>query len=296
MRVAEAHWIAQAIGKLSDFQIQPCLNLGSSTGAFRKRKQPHIDQLVFEPLRKRNVRVYHVDLKQAEGVDLAGDIFSSAFQQELVRLKPGLTLLSNVLEHVTDRGALVAACGLIVPARHFLLVTVPYSYPFHADPIDTGFRPSPEQLIELFRDFECVDSQVITDTSYWREILDSHSGINLAVFATRLGLRLLMPFYRPAAWRSSMHRWMWLWRPFKVSAILLRKNDIAKMNLGSVPIGADEALERKAVDERSACHHAEAEGVVEFAIRQQARIGRDNRTSKLERQSAVEVEPERTIN
>ena len=49
------------------------------------------------------------------------------------------------------------------------------------------------------------------------------------------------------------------------------------------------------VSERAACHHAEAEGVVEFAIGQQARIGRDNRTSKLERQSAVEVEPERTI-
>ncbi len=58
--------------------------------------------------------------------------------------------------------------------------------------------------------------------------------------------------------------------------------------MATVPAGAG-------VSERAAHHHAEAEGVVEFTIGQQASIGRDDRTSKLERQSAVEIEPERTI-
>jgi hypothetical protein len=49
------------------------------------------------------------------------------------------------------------------------------------------------------------------------------------------------------------------------------------------------------VGELLARHRAEAEGIVEFAIGQQASIGRDDRASKLERQSAVEIEPENAI-
>jgi hypothetical protein len=58
--------------------------------------------------------------------------------------------------------------------------------------------------------------------------------------------------------------------------------------MATVPAGAG-------VSECVACHHAQAQGVVEFTMSQQARIGRDNRTAKLERQSAVEIEPEGTI-
>ena len=46
--------------------------------------------------------------------------------------------------------------------------------------------------------------------------------------------------------------------------------------MATVPAGA-------CVSERAACHHAEAEGVVEFTIGQQASIGRDDRATKLER-------------
>jgi hypothetical protein len=49
------------------------------------------------------------------------------------------------------------------------------------------------------------------------------------------------------------------------------------------------------VSEYAACHHAEAGGVVKFAIDQQARIERHHGAAKLEHQSAVEIQPERTI-
>ena len=47
------------------------------------------------------------------------------------------------------------------------------------------------------------------------------------------------------------------------------------------------------VGEPLARHRAEAERVVEFAIGEQTGIGGDDRTAKLERQPAVEIEPER---
>jgi hypothetical protein len=49
------------------------------------------------------------------------------------------------------------------------------------------------------------------------------------------------------------------------------------------------------VGELLARHRAEAEGIVEFAIGQQARIGGDDGAAKLERQSAVEIESENAI-
>lgn len=223
MRRAEADWIGGVVAALQNSQISPCINIGSSTGAFRTEKQPHIDRLIFSPLHQREVQVVHVDMKSGEGIDLVGDILSPAFQQQIISLSPRLTILSNVLEHVTDRAALVAACNEIVaPGRH-LIVTVPYSYPFHADPIDTGFRPTPDELLLLFPDFDCIDSRIIVDTTYWKEICDNHHGMDFVFFIGRMIVRCFVPFYRPAVWLGVLHRFLWLARPFKVTALLLRR-------------------------------------------------------------------------
>jgi|SRR5579871_1700801 len=56
----------------------------------------------------------------------------------------------------------------------------------------------------------------------------------------------------------------------------------------TVPAGAG-------VSECGACDHAQAKGVVEFTIGQQARIGGEGRAAKLEHQSAVEIESENAI-
>lgn len=223
MRRAEAEWIGGIMAALQDSQISPCINIGSSTGDFRTAKQPHIDTLIFGPLHKREVQVVHVDMKSGDGVDLVGDILSPTFQQQLISLCPGLTILSNVLEHVTDRTALVkACCRIVAPGRH-LIVTVPYSYPFHADPIDTGFRPTPSELRLLFPDFDCIDSRIIIDTTYWKEICENHDGIEFVSFISRMIVRCLVPFYRPVIWFGTIHRLLWLARPFKVTALLLRR-------------------------------------------------------------------------
>ena len=47
------------------------------------------------------------------------------------------------------------------------------------------------------------------------------------------------------------------------------------------------------VGEHIARHRAKAERVVEFAVGEQAGIGGDHRSAKLEHQSAVEIEPEK---
>jgi len=47
--------------------------------------------------------------------------------------------------------------------------------------------------------------------------------------------------------------------------------------------------------ERVACHSAQPECVVEFAVRQQSRIGGDHGAAKLHHQTAVEIELESPV-
>ncbi len=78
MMRCDAEWLNLALAKLSDEEISPVLNLGSSTRKFRTVEQPHIQELVFGPLERRGVRVVHSDLKAADGVEISGDIFDDA--------------------------------------------------------------------------------------------------------------------------------------------------------------------------------------------------------------------------
>jgi len=54
-------------------------------------------------------------------------------------------------------------------------------------------------------------------------------------------------------------------------------------------------LARARVGQCLACHRAQPERVVEFAVRQQSRIGRDHGAAKLQHQGSVEIELETPV-
>ena len=68
---------------LAQGEVSPLLNLGSSTREFREQAKPHIERELFAPLRAAGVSTFHSDLKQEDGVDLAGDIMDPAVRAEL---------------------------------------------------------------------------------------------------------------------------------------------------------------------------------------------------------------------
>lgn len=220
MRRQEAVVIGQWI---RDLRLPPgavCLNIGSSTKAFRTLGQPHIEEFLFAPLERAGVRVLHCDMKPDEGVDLVGDVLDPAFQDRLGRVRADLLLCSNLLEHLSDPGAFARACGRLVKPGGFGLFTVPSSYPFHPDPIDTLYRPSPEQLARLLPDWAVVRAEAIDCGSFGEDLRNSgRAGRRLA----RHLLRVLMPLYRPRQWRSPAHRLLWLVRRYRQTALLLRK-------------------------------------------------------------------------
>jgi SAM-dependent methyltransferase len=213
----EARWLGEQLATIDPDAVYPLCNLGSSTASFRRVVQPWIDDLVFAPARAAERAVVHVDLKPADGVDVVGDLGDPALVEELRGLGLRGVLCSNLLEHVTDVEAMCRTVWELVPRGGVLLVTVPYRYPRHEDPIDNGFRPTPEELLTHFPDGQPLAQAVVHDHTYWRYLLAT-PGRFVGALA-----RALTPFWAFAQWRVSVRRFGWLHRRFAVTCAVIRK-------------------------------------------------------------------------
>jgi len=200
--------------------VSPLLNLGSSTRDFRELTKPHIHEELFGPLEAAGIQVFHSDLKQAEGVDRAGDILDPAVRADLRARGFKCLLCSNLLEHVRDRAAVAAACEEIVGPGGLILATVPSSYPYHADPIDTGFRPSPAALAESFPGSQALLAEELVGRTYADDIRARGASLGGEIART-LGFALIA-FARPKGFAARAHRWLWYARPYRVSIALVR--------------------------------------------------------------------------
>lgn len=213
----EAAWLGAKLAELSDEQLGTILNLGSSSADFRKIKQPYVEELIFAPLAKRAVRVVHFDLQEDSGVDIAGDIYDDEVFKKLRQLNPRSLICSNVLEHVSDRLTFLRRVQELVSSGGYLFVTVPFSFPYHPDPIDTYYRPSPKELSDLFSEFDVAEEAVVEDSTYGGVLRNDPKQAISAI------CRLAVPFFRPKNWLGCLHRLNWLWQPFKISCVVLRK-------------------------------------------------------------------------
>jgi hypothetical protein len=227
MRPNEARYIGALIARLANEEIGPVLNLGSSTLRIRTVDFPHIDREIFAPLRARGVPVIHADLKIDEGVDIAGDVYDPAVQSKLRAIGPRLLICCNILEHVRDPAEFANICASLLAPGGMLIVTVPFSYPFHPDPIDTYFRPSPEEVARLFDRFEISESRIVEDVSYLHELRRTRRPSQVLRQFAAHGVKFFAPFGNLDAWKARYHRYLWLLRPYKVSCVLLRRESRA---------------------------------------------------------------------
>ncbi len=217
MLLQEALWLREAFAKRTDAELTPLLNLGSSTARFREHEQPYIDAEIFAPLRARGLRAVHCDMKQDDGVDIACDILTGEAPARLAVVGARAVLCSNMFEHVVDRPALASRLAELLPSGGLLLLTVPHSFPYHPDPIDNRFRPDVSELAALFPGWPVVEGAVVADESFAAVIRREPR------WGVRNLLRSLVPWPRPGSWLSALHRWAWLFKPYTVTCVVLRK-------------------------------------------------------------------------
>ncbi len=60
-----------------------------------------------------------------------------------------------------------------------LLVTGPYQFPYHEDPIDTMFRPTPEELRHEFSGLQYIQGEIVKCGRYrdlvWQKLFNKES-------------------------------------------------------------------------------------------------------------------------
>ena len=202
MLFAESREIFKMLLRNKLTQVDLILNLGSSTNYFRAVDQPYINQEIFDKLDE--VKIIHSDIKKDLGVDLVGDIMDDSFKKLILDLNPKVIICSNLLEHVINLKGFSEAIIEILPVNSFLLITTPKDYPYHPDPIDTMFRPSIEDLKDLFPELKLVDSTYV-DCGVFYNACESTVRQRIRNHVKAI-IRILMPFYKPFNYKMSFEK------------------------------------------------------------------------------------------
>jgi hypothetical protein len=215
---AEARWLRCALDPFPPERLSPLLNLGSSSAARREAIQPWVDAQVFRPLRERGVAVLHVDMRELQGVDVRADLTDPGDVLRLSALRPKALLCCNLLEHVLEPDRLAHHCLDLLPIGGLIFVTVPCSYPYHRDPIDTMFRPSLAKLTELFAGTQPLDGTILGTGESYRDAVRERPWLLL-----RHVWRFPVPFLSFERWKRSMTRLYWLAAEYRITCAVFEK-------------------------------------------------------------------------
>lgn len=177
MLYEESLWFKNSIQKYA----QPgtlVLNIGSSTKEFIEHTQPYIKTNIFDEFAQKGCIVKNVDIKEANGVDFVGDVTDPVFIEQLKQLNASFIICSNLLEHLEERTAFCEALVKIMNSGTQLIVSVPYRFPYHEDPIDTMYRPDLKELQQAFPNLRLVEGQIVNCGTYFNYATKHKSALN----------------------------------------------------------------------------------------------------------------------
>ncbi len=224
MRPEEAQWINAALHKhILTSEATPSftvLNLGCGTKESREIKKPYIYDLTIQPLSAKGFNVIHSDLIKDPGVDISGNLFDPEFSKKLQILCPSLIYFCNIFEHLPKDKITEIPLILdkILQPNGYIMITAPRSYPYHPDPIDSMYRPDINSLTNLFKNYTVISADEIECGSYRQDLASTRK-----IRIIRKIIRLFFPFIHPKRWASHAHRFFWLFKPYKITCVLLKK-------------------------------------------------------------------------
>jgi len=213
----ESKWLKDKFVLLNICSDSIILNFGSQDERVYKY-QPYLYNNVISEINNRKARILNLDIKHGSGIDIVGDITDEKTIMVLKEKMITHVLCTNVLEHVENITTVCINLERVINKNGFIIVTVPYRFPKHYDPIDNGFRPNIEEVASLFPHCEIVDSEIVIDHNYMYYL-----STNWLVALKFIG-RLFTPFYRYDRWKNTiLPKLYWLNKPYAVTCVILRK-------------------------------------------------------------------------
>jgi len=218
MLETEACWLRCALDGFAPGRLSPLLDLGSGSTAVHEAVQPWIEHQLFCPLRARGVEIVHVDMRAGPGIDVQADLTDPADVLRLGGLRPRALLCCNLLEHVAEPERLARHCLAMLADGGLVFVTVPYSYPYHRDPIDTMYRPGPQELAELFAGARLLHGTILGAGRSYRDDVRQRPWLLLRHVA-----RFPVPFLSFEKWRRSMAKLYWLGAEYRITCAVFER-------------------------------------------------------------------------
>jgi hypothetical protein len=217
MRIEESlkvrYFIKKFYKKKKPFKF--IINLGSGNVEELKKNKPWVSKNVFEIFKKQKAKILHVDAENFPGVDIVQDLSEPCSLTFCDKLKGSkLFILANVLEHIPKKAHadfLKKIYGKM-KSKDGLMITVPYDYPYHADPIDTLYRPTPEDLHKLLP-LTWLEGEIVSAGSYREEF--RHMNI---LKKMRKLLKPLWFFQKPSKWLEN-HRLFYLFKNYRITIV-----------------------------------------------------------------------------
>ena len=158
----EARWIGDRLAAYPPAALSPLLNVGSGTRVSRDRAaldRPRSARFHSRRAASKScisMRAQAAARTARDGIDIRADLLRDNDFDRLAGTRQYAALLCcNVLEHVRDPGEFARRCAMLVRPGGIIVVTVPRSYPHHADPIDTLYRPTPRKPPRCFPAARC---------------------------------------------------------------------------------------------------------------------------------------------
>lgn len=163
MLIEESIRIKQFVEKINPQGLR-VLNLGSGDKYFREVIQPYVQENIIAPFEERGNTVVNMDLYGEEGIDLRLDFANL----HTINGQFDVVMCSNSFEHSENRPYLGEQISRLTKSGGYILVTTPYVFPYHLDPIDTLYRPTPEEQATLIPDCDVLESEILTiKLPYW---------------------------------------------------------------------------------------------------------------------------------
>ena len=161
-------------------------------------------------------KVIHIDCQAYDGINIVSNLIDPSTYKKINKKRgKKIFFLCNVLEHVyaKDRKKILNNIYQCMNSKDGLIISVPYDYPYHADPIDTLYRPSAKALSMEIR-------------IRWKNKIIIKSGFFFDEFK-RMPLlkkmrRLLKPLWilqKPSSYIHNFHKLFYLFKPYKISIV-----------------------------------------------------------------------------
>lgn len=206
MLYQESLWISEQIKKILPENPFPVINLGSSTKKYRQITQSFMQKNIFDLIENEKENVIHIDMKEDEGVDLAGNLYDKNFQEKLKTYKAKLILCNNLLMYLEKdlREELSQILYDILEKDGYLIVTNSYIFPPAHDPVEAYYRDSSKEMYKnLFSKFQLLEASEIEAHYTFYRFLKSKP----KVFLVKIAL-LFMPFYKFREWKFMLNYYL----------------------------------------------------------------------------------------